>query len=126
MANLREAIEASLGHALENAAYGFGLPIVLIAPDGTSQALNGKIIWDHKVFDPETGSTMIVHRPVITVRISSLTRVPVSGEKWLAKIPNAPSRTAPVETYIVQDPETDGRSIGFMRIFLTAIRQRPA
>lgn len=121
--NLRVAIERSLATAIENPIYGFGLPVTLIAPDGSIQKLNGKIVYDHKVFDPEIGSTMIVHRPVVTLRISSLTRVPVSGESWFVIIPTAPSPDAPTSKFITQDPETDGKSVGFIRLILTATKQ---
>lgn len=123
--NLREAIERSLGEVLENSEFGFGLPVTLISPDGQIQNLTGKIVYDHKVFDPEIGSTMVVHRPVVTLRKSSLIRVPKAGETWVARIPEGPSRTAPLATFVTQDPETDGSSIGFIRIFLTAARQKP-
>ena len=120
---MREAIERSLGEALENSSYGFGLPVILISPDGIRQELTGKIVYDHKVFDPEIGSTMVVHRPVVTLRKSSLRRVPRSGEKWICKIPTTPSVTGTIGTYITQDPETDGSSIGFIRLFLVSTKQ---
>lgn len=128
--NLREAVESDLGKSLEGE---WGLPVVLVAPDGTvidtslnsGEALTGQIIYDTVQVNPDTGDSMIVSKPVVSLRRSSLSRIPVSGEKWLVKIPITPSTTATLEDYMI-DPSRaveGGRTIGFVRLYLRKVKQ---
>jgi hypothetical protein len=127
--NLREQAESDLAFTLEGE---WGLPVVLISPDGVTQDksannptadLDGQVIYDTLVQQPDTGAEMLVHKPVVTLRISSLTRVPKSGERWIVKIPITPNRTAPKETFFLERPTEDGSSIGFIRLYLMATEQ---
>jgi hypothetical protein len=118
--NLREQLEADLEHALEN-PNGFGLPAILIDPDGEEHGpYYGQILYDTRDID-DMGNMIIVHEPVVTLRLSSLARVPLAAEKnkWAVKIPTTPSLTAPKETFILSRPSEDGRSLGFIRLYLT-------
>jgi hypothetical protein len=64
---------------------------------------------------------VIQHHPVVTLRRSSLARVPLATEKnrWLVRIPTTPSRTATKTTFVLGHPSEDGGSIGFIRLYLT-------
>ena len=129
MTNLREQVEADLSFTLEG---DWGLPVILQAPDGTTYDksandptadLMGQILYDTIEENPETGQQILVHKPVVTLRLSSLTRVPVAGEIWSVTIPSAPSLTAVTETYLLDHPSEDGRSIGFIRLYLMKAEQ---
>jgi len=117
---LREVIEADLGETLEG---DFALPVVLIAPDGTVDSVTGQILYDTLVEDPEDGSQQIVHKPVVTVRRTSLARVPEAGEDWAVQIPTVPDATASTVTYKLERPSEDGGSIGFIRLYLMKAAQ---
>jgi hypothetical protein len=123
--NLRELCESDLAITLEDEAFGFGLPVVLISPDGEEDTVSGQILYDTVVQDPDTGAIEKVHKPVVTVRISSLARVPLPTERgrWAVKIPITPSRTAPKTTFILEDASEDGGSIGFIRLYLVRPKQ---
>lgn len=125
--NLRVQAEEDLAETLEDPD-GFGLPVVLIAPDGTiidksandpTEDLTGQILYDTVVTNPETGLDMIAHNPVVTLRRSSLSRVPAPGEKWGVRIPITPDPAAAKVLHMVERAPQDGGSIGFQRLYLT-------
>lgn len=118
--SIRELIEADLADTLENSA-DFGLPVILLDPDGAEHGpYYGQILYDTRVTD-EAGIETIMHDPVVTLRRSSLARIPLATEKneWAVKIPTTPSLTASTETFILGHPSEDGGSIGFIRLYLT-------
>lgn len=126
MTNLRQLAESDLALTLESENQ-FGLPIVLIDPDGNKidqsihgGALLGQVLYETVSVNPDTGEEMTVNNPVVTLRRSSLVRVPEPGEKWLVKIPVDPTADAPVEDFIF-DPTrapSGSRSIGFITLYL--------
>ena len=118
--NLRELAESHLAATLENENH-FGLPIILISPSGvTYDAIQGQILYDTRAVN-DLGVEIIVHNPVVTVRRSSLTRIPLASEKgtWAVKIPATPSPTADTETYLLGRSSEDGNSLGFIRLYLS-------
>lgn len=120
--NLRVQIEEDLALTLESPD-DYGLPVKLIDPDGGIQELNGQVLYDTKVIDPETGLPVIVHQPVVTLRRSSLTRVPRAGEKWAVSIPEVPGPDADKVLHTVERAPEDGGSIGFIRLYLMRVKQ---
>lgn len=131
MGNLRELVESDLAYTLEDPE-GFGLPVILIAPNGTTYDksandeaadLTGQILYDSLDVDPETGAEIIVHKPVVTLRRSSLEVIPGPNEKWVVKIPTTPSYNAEKESFYLERPTEHGGAIGFIRLYLMAIKQ---
>lgn len=129
---LRERIERDLGTTLER---HFKLPVILIDPDGNvydksandpEQDLVGQILYDTLVDNPETGGEIIVHKPVVTLRRTSLTRVPQALEKWAVKIPIRPFYDDPKVTYMLERPSEEGGAIGFIRLYLTLAEEAPS
>jgi len=120
--NLREAIEEDLEESLEG---DWGLPIILIGPEttGETQEVRGQVLYDTVEENPETGGTMIVHSPVVTVRRSSLSPVPQPGERWAVRIPIEPREDADKVTFVLDHPSQEGASIGFIRLYLGKIEQ---
>ena len=121
--NLRELAEADLATTLEG---DFALPVTLIAPDGVKYTgLKGQVFYDTNKVNPDTGEMMTVNTPVVTLRRSSLTRIPLPGEKWIVKIPTTPSTTATLEDFIVdQSKAPEGSaSIGYIQLFLRRAKQ---
>jgi hypothetical protein len=130
--NLREQIETDLSFTLENNE-DFGLPVILYGPDGNKQDksanvpadnLMGQILYDTVRINPDTGEEMVVNNPIVTLRRSSLDRVPVAGETWAIAIPTTPSLTGTVSYFIIdatRAPE-GGASIGFIRLYLRKAR----
>ena len=116
--NLRVQIEEDLATTLESAD-DFGLPVILISPDGEIQEVNGQILYDTQKIDPETGLDMIVHKPVVTLRRSSLTRIPAGGEKWGVRIPEVPDPNATKILHMLEQAPEDGKSIGYIKLYLT-------
>lgn len=110
--NIRELIETDLETTLEG---DFGLPVELIDPDGVVyDDLFGQVLYD-SVDENEVFSG----HPVVTLRISSLTRVPIDNENWAIRIPQNPSTTDTLITYLFDKPVQHGRSIGFIKLYLT-------
>jgi hypothetical protein len=123
MVNLREQAEQDLSFTLEGA---FALPVELVSPDPvTTQSLSGQVLYDHVALNPDTGGEMVVKKPVVVLRKSSLTRVPQPGEAWIVRIPTTPSTTAPLVDFVITSdnaPELND-SIGFIRLFLEKVVQ---
>lgn len=128
--NLRERAEKDLKFSMERE---WALPVIGIDPDGntldtnqnTGEPLTGQILYDTVKDNPQTGSPVVINKPAISLRRSSLARIPKAGEKWFWKIPVDPSRTADLETFESdkQRPPEGGRSIGFIRIYLRRVKQ---
>lgn len=123
--NLRRQVELDLSVSLEGE---WGLPVVLIQPDGTTidtslnsgETLVGQVLYDTVGVNPDTGDAIVISNPIVTLRRSSLSRIPISGEKWLVKIPADPSPEAVLEDYVL-DPSRaieGGRTFGFVRLYL--------
>ncbi len=135
MINLRERAESDLKHTLEKE---YGLPVILTDPDGVKydksensadpdnpDDLTGQILYSFVSVNPETGEEVVANNPIVSLRRSSLARVPVAGETWLFQIPVIPKYTADKIPFIMDAgrvPEPDG-SIGFIRYHLTKAEQ---
>lgn len=118
MPNIRELIETDLGTTIEG---DFALPVELVAPDGSEQTLTGDVRYDTVTADPETGMEIITNEPNVSLRRSSLTKIPVDGENWVVRIPTTPSTTDALEDFFLSKvrPQGGGRSIGFIKLYLT-------
>jgi len=83
--------------------------------------LNGQVMYDTIEQNTDNGMEELVHKPVVTVRRASLSRVPLQTEKnqWLVSIPLTPSPTATLQPYIMDRPSESGESIGFIRLYLS-------
>lgn len=129
MINLREQAEKDLAFTLEG---DFKLPVVLWGPDGLKQDksanditsdLGGMIQYDSVRMNPESGEQMVVNEPIVVLRRTSLTRIPLPGEKWVVQIPTTPSVTATKENFMIsaaRSPEGGG-SVGFIRLYLQRV-----
>lgn len=127
--NLRQKAEADLSRTLEG---DFSLPVILVDPDGneitenvSGTTLKGQILYSTTQTDPETGEPIIVNNPIVTLRRSSLSRVPIPGERWLVRIPIDPTEGADIIDFIIdhgRSPE-GGRDIGFIRLYLRKAEQ---
>ncbi len=125
MENLRAQIEADLHDSIEGE---FGIAIEITSPDGVTQIysknnpdelLKAQVLYFSKSTDPETGEAVIVNQPVVSIRISSLNRVPGSEEKWFIKMPTSPEESAEKENFVftpTRAPE-HGTDIGFIRFY---------
>lgn len=130
--NLRKQAEADLATTLEKE---WGLPVVLISPDGeiintsvnSGEVLVGQVLYDTVMTNPATGEPVIVNNPIVTLRRSSLSRVPAPGEKWIVKIPITPDPDASLTEFVVSPTRSSegGRSIGFIKLFLRKAKQTP-
>lgn len=120
MEDLRALIESDLEDTLEG---DFGLPIVLISPLGVEYSLRGQVVFDTRTYDPISGAEIVVPLPVAVVRRSSLPAIPLDSEKWVVRIPSGPSSTADLVSYYLERPKEDGRSIGFVNLYLTELEQ---
>ena len=137
MGNLRERAEQDLGITLESPTQ-WGLPVELTGPDGKEyktsanspdpqdpQPLYGQVFLNTVRVNPETGEPLVVGSPAVTLRISSLERVPEPGERWLARFPTKPSLTADLQNYVLSADRAPDRnsSIGFIVLLPTKAMQ---
>lgn len=136
MVNLREQMERDLGFILEDYENGFGLPVILVAPDGTEQEfsandpdtprtipLTGRVAYARYEEDSDTGMPMRVRNPIVTLRKSSLDRIPLAGERWMVKIPEKPEVAAAKKTYYLEYAPRSGDSYQWIQLPLTEFLQ---
>jgi hypothetical protein len=124
--NLRERVEQDLSRTLEGE---FALPVILTDPSGVTydksaldatKDLVGQVMYTTTEINPSAGTEVVVDKPVVSIRIRSLTRVPLKGEKnWLVQIPKEPKYDADKKAYHLELPTKNGASIGFIRLYLT-------
>lgn len=115
--------------------------MILVAPDGTEQIYNtldsglpiddrrplsGQVMMARKGFDPTTGGDIIVGKPVVTLPVSSLDRVPRDDDDghWLCKAPTEPRFDAPKQTFRVGRPIEGGDGHSMIRLYLEVIVQK--
>jgi hypothetical protein len=122
--------ESDLGDTIEGE---FGVPVTLITPDGETvtktvdgRPLLGKVRWSQPEVNPETGVAVAVDNPVVTLRRSSLSRVPATGENWFVIIPNGPRPDAVPAQFVLDDSYAveGGRTLGKVRLPLVAAKQK--
>lgn len=128
--NLRKLTESVLATSLESA---WGLPVELTSPDGITQTLSandgetlvGQVLSSSLDSDPETGATLLTDKPVVTLRISSLDRVPLAGENWFIKMSMIPDPAATKEDFMMSAdrPPFRNESIGFVKIYCQKVTQ---
>lgn len=121
--NLRALIETDLSQTLEGE---FAMLVTLISPDGVVYSngvdgnyLKGQVVYEKIELNTTTGAEQVVREPAITLRVSNLVRVPVSGEKWVVKFPDDPREGTVKSTYVLDGSRAiqSGESIGFIRLF---------
>jgi len=125
---LRTLIESDLAVTLEG---DYGLPVALIAPDGIrdTMTVDGRPLMGQVLFDivrvSETGDNITINTPVVSLRRSSLRRVPEPGESWIVEIPESPLSGAPLVQYAFSAtrPPEGGTTIGFIRMYLQHVEQ---
>ena len=118
MEDLRATIESDLGETLEAE---FGMEVELVDPDGAVYENVGQVLYDTISQDAD-GNQVIDHKPVVTLRRSSLDRVPAPGEVWAVKIPTTPIATTKT-TFLLERATEDGGSIGYVKLYLRATVQ---
>ena len=108
---------------------------MLVSPDGVTYDksandptadLVGQVLYDtviENISQGDVGGSIVIQQPSVSIRRTSLTRVPVAGEKWEVKVPDKPLYAAPKESYIMERAPEDGRSIGFINLFITKAQQ---
>ena len=130
MLNLRELGESDLSATLEGE---FALPVELTDPNGvkyttkkgSTDLLQGQILYDTVLADPITLEQMTVNLPIVSLRRSSLTRIPLPGETWHVRIPITPSADADKVDFIASADRAPGggASIGFVKLYLQKATQ---
>lgn len=128
MINLRQQAEHDLSYSLEGE---FKIDVTLIGPDGieqvykkgTTEKLGGQVLYFTRRENPITGEVVVVNQPVLSLRISSLNRVPRQGETWYVKMPTSPVAGAPLERFVQSADRAmeSGTDIGFLRMYLQRV-----
>lgn len=127
MINLRALAEKDLSQTIEAE---FSIPVVLISPQGEritetkyGKPLAGRVLYERKEVSPDTGEPVVVPAPIVTLRESSLTVIPKTGEKWFVQIPSGPRLDSPMSNYLVDVSAAVeiGRSLGVINLPLVLI-----
>ena len=122
--NLREHVATDgLKLSMEG---NFGLPVVLIDPDGATidtneddDTLKGQVLYDRIAEDPETGDEIVINEVQISIRKTALSRVPKKGETWKIAFPLDPSDPDTLTTHLLSKNRAPigGSSVGFVKLF---------
>ncbi len=86
--------------------------------------LRGRVQYDFKEVTP-SGEMIVVRDPMITLRLSSLPRVPQAGEKWAITFPPNPADPTP-KMYMLGGTRAPrlSASIGFIMLFPIQVVQQ--
>ena len=109
-------------------AKDWGAPIELMSPDGIWQKTDAEtggilqaiqVLYDYRKIDPGTGGEVIVNEPVVTISLSSLSRVPKAGERWVVRFSENPSTPETLSNFILSEDRAPegGSSLGFIRLY---------
>ena len=134
MENARALIEKDLHESIE---LEWKMPVELTAPDGTEQRysandptelLGGQVVYTSKQENPQTGEVIVVDEPVVTLRVSSLSRVPANGENWFIRFPESPRTGAPMVSHVLSGTRAieHNRDLGIIRLYPQKIAQEGA
>lgn len=108
----------------------FGLPVVLISPEGTvqdksiqdeSKPLAGRITYSH-IDEDVDGNEIVCRAPAVTLSLNSLVRVPMAGENWIVRIPPNPDSEI-LADYTYERPPLFMRSLGRVKLYLEIVEQ---
>ncbi len=130
--NLRKTIRRQNKRFLEGTTNsGYGIPIVLISPDGIIYNIRGRVVYSYWMTNDQYGTSLsnnigqdvLVNLPVITINKESTTRIPIAGENWIIKIPKNPLYEDVLSNFTYERPPENNDSIGFVKIYLVAIEQ---
>jgi len=125
MESLRRTLERDMHDTLESE---WKMPVELTSPDGVTQIysannpselLGGQVLYSYSRENPTTGETIIINQPIVTLRVSSLVRIPKAGEKWYIKIPTGYEPNATKQSFVFtldRSPE-NGNDMGFIKIY---------
>jgi len=102
---IRQIAESDLGLILEDSTTGFGWPITITDPDGTTGSLTGFSDDIAQVIDPETGQIVSGRLASAVVRISSLTTVGLALPRGIAD--------ANIKPWIVEFDDINGTAWKF-------------
>jgi len=131
--DIQSLAESDLAVTLE----GDGRTIILTSPADViahssnypTATVKGFIRYDSIVENPETGGQMIINKPAISIRRSSLPVLPTEGpndanyyQKWFVHISKSVTDQT-LEHYKIEHPPIQGKSIGFIVLFLTKVSQ---
>lgn len=130
--NLRKQVNEDLEQSLEDISE-WGLPVELMAPDGTIQKLKkdtpdkltGQVLYNRLSFNPDTGEEIMINDPMVTLRLDSLITIPADGEIWGVSIPVRPDPDAPLVLYALTPTKAMkfNRSFGIVTLYLSKVEQ---
>jgi hypothetical protein len=130
--DLRKIIEGDLHEIIE---LDWSMPVALLSPttglwqtksaNDPEADLGCLSFYETMILRPTSGTTDVVHKPWVAIRLSSLTEVPsnVNYKQWLVETPVLPDREAPMVKHRIHRPPEGGFTIGFIRFYLEAIEQ---
>ena len=107
-----------------------GTTVVLIDPDGKkytqsfadpTRTLTGVIQNESREVDGEGFETM-VQRPVLTLQLKDLERVPEERKGWFVRIPTSPTDDT-LRSYLLAGPPKPFASLGFINLKLQRTKQ---
>jgi len=111
----------------------FGLLVTLITPEGVrvektgdGKPLKGFVRHSYIETRQQRGASekTIINSPVVKLRLSSLSEIPATGEKWMVGIPESPRADAEMIWYILDSnrPVEINRDKGTIKLFLVKTR----
>jgi hypothetical protein len=131
MEDLRAAQEKDLSDCIEGE---FGTDVILTDPDGETYEysandpelkLRAKVRYKSVSVNPETGGPLYSEDIHVSIRTTSLTRVPQDGETWGIKLPVSPQVGAPIEDFLFTPDRAiiSGADMGYIKIEPVAVGQ---
>lgn len=109
----------------------FGSRVTLLDENGVTydksaltpqEDLKGMIFNESTEYDINTGVEVISDRPVVSLAIRHLTRVPEAGEKWMVSVQLSPF-SEDMTSFMLSGPPKNAKTIGFINLRLQKLSQ---
>ena len=134
MVSIPALAEADLGDVIEGE---FGTSVTLITPEGdridstvNGKPLKGFVRHSYAEASDQRGAAsdrVIVNSPIVKLRAASLSKIPVTGTKWMIGIPADLNEETEIEWYALNPdkPVEHNRDRGTIKLFLMKMRAAP-
>jgi hypothetical protein len=128
MTSLLDSFEDCAGNMIEKEV---GVKVILIDPDGkeyTKSALDpdkdlkGWFVQESLTYDFQTGVDVVSDKPVLSLRLRSLERVPKSGENWTIRVATKPDNDE-LKSFILAGAPKNRKTVGFINLGLGSVSQ---
>ena len=109
----------------------FGSKVTLLDENGVTydksaldaeEDLKGMLFNESTEYDINIGMEVVADRPVVSLAIRHLTKIPKAGEKWMVQVQLSPF-SEDMTSFMLSGPPKNAKTIGFINLRLQKLSQ---